>query len=177
MQSRVDYLNETARAYYTLDEPLISDKQWDALYGELQRLERETGVILPDSPSHRVGGDILPGFQEHTHLTRLWSMDKVQSLEALEGWIDRTERLAGKSDLQYFVEYKFDGLTLNLTYNEGKLVQAATRGNGVTAGSRFLRAPAAAFRAFLRGSRAVLLYSSRVLRRMMHSPCTSSLPL
>ena len=132
MQSRVDYLNETARAYYTLDEPLISDKQWDALYGELQRLERETGVILPDSPSHRVGGDILPGFQEHTHLTRLWSMDKVQSLEALEGWIDRTERLAGKSDLQYFVEYKFDGLTLNLTYNEGKLVQAATRGNGVT---------------------------------------------
>ncbi|MBQ9325793.1 MAG: NAD-dependent DNA ligase LigA [Clostridia bacterium] len=132
MRALVDRLNETAYAYYVLDNPLISDKQWDEMYAELQALEKETGTVLPDSPTHRVGGEPLKEFAPHTHLTRLWSMDKVQSLDALEEWIDRTERLAGRKNLPYFVEYKFDGLTLNLTYRDGNLVQAATRGNGVT---------------------------------------------
>ncbi len=132
MRALVDRLNETAYAYYVLDKPEISDMQWDQLYDQLTKLEKETGVVLPDSPTHRVGGEPLKGFEQHTHLHRLWSMDKVQSIGALEDWIRRTEKLAGQTDLQYYVEYKFDGLTLNLTYNEGKLVQAATRGNGVT---------------------------------------------
>ncbi|MBQ6175002.1 MAG: NAD-dependent DNA ligase LigA [Clostridia bacterium] len=130
MRALVDRLNEAASAYYQKDEPLMSDMQYDALYDELQRMEREHGTVLPDSPSHRVGGEPLAAFVQHRHITRLWSMDKVQSEEALNEWIDRTERLAGTSDLQYYVEYKFDGLTLNLTYRDGHLVQAATRGNG-----------------------------------------------
>ena len=130
MRPLVDRLNEAASAYYQHDAPIMSDMQYDALYDELQRMERESGEILPNSPSHRVGGEPLTAFEPHRHITRLWSMDKVQSEEALEAWIDRTERLAGRTDLQYYVEYKFDGLTLNLTYRDGQLVQAATRGNG-----------------------------------------------
>lgn len=132
MQELVRKLNETAYAYYVLDNPVISDMQWDRLYDELKKLETETGIILPDSPTQKVGGDPLKGFEEHRHITRLWSLDKVQSLEELEAWIQRTEKLADAKDLQYYVEYKFDGLTLNLTYRDGELVQAATRGNGVT---------------------------------------------
>ena len=132
MQELVRKLNETAYAYYVLDNPVISDMQWDSLYDELKKLEAETGIILPDSPTQRVGGDPLKGFEEHRHITRLWSLDKVQSMEELEAWIQRTEKLAEAKDLQYYVEYKFDGLTLNLTYRDGELVQAATRGNGVT---------------------------------------------
>ena len=132
MQELVRKLNETAYAYYVLDNPVISDMQWDRLYDELKKLETETGIILPDSPTQKVGGDPLKGFEEHRHITRLWSLDKVQSLEELEAWIQRTEKLAEAKDLQYYVEYKFDGLTLNLTYRDGELVQAATRGNGIT---------------------------------------------
>ena len=132
MRSLVDRLKETSYAYYVLDDPIISDMQWDKLYDELKALEKETGIVFPDSPTRKVGGETLQGFEEHTHLTRLWSMDKVQSFEELDAWIARTEKLAGRKDLQYYVEYKFDGLTLNLTYDGGKLIQAATRGNGVT---------------------------------------------
>jgi len=128
----VDRLNEAARAYYFSDEPIMSDKDWDALYDALCAMEKETGVVLPDSPTHRVGSEALTAFESHTHRSRLWSMDKVQSIEALDDWIRRTEKLSGRSDLTYYVEYKFDGLTLNLTYDGGLLIQAATRGNGVT---------------------------------------------
>ena len=132
MQELVRRLNETAYAYYVLDNPVISDMQWDRLYDELKKLEADTGVTLPDSPTKKVGGEPLKGFEEHRHITRLWSLDKVQSMEELDAWIARTEKLAEKENLQYFLEYKFDGLTLNLTYREGELIQAATRGNGIT---------------------------------------------
>jgi len=132
MRPLIDRLNETAHAYYVLGESVISDMQWDQMYDQLLDLEKESGIILPDSPTQRVGGEPLKGFEPHTHITRLWSMDKVQSIEALEDWIRRTEKLTGMTELQYYVEYKFDGLTLNLTYQDGQLVQAATRGNGVT---------------------------------------------
>ena len=132
MRPLVDELNRAAAAYYQQDAPFLSDMQYDRLFDELVRMEKESGVTLPDSPTHRVGGDPLARFEEHRHLNRLWSMDKVQSLPALDEWIDRTEKLAGRRDLQYYVEYKFDGLTINLTYRDGQLVQAATRGNGVT---------------------------------------------
>ena len=135
MRSLVDRLNQTAYEYYTLDNPSISDKEWDALYDELVKLENETGLRLPDSPTRRVGGEVLTGFEPHAHIARLWSMGKAQSIEELRDWANRAEKLrleAGLPALKYVVEHKFDGLTVNLTYEDGKLVQAATRGNGVT---------------------------------------------
>ena len=132
MHELVRELNRAAHAYYVLDDPYMTDMEFDRLYNELQALEMATNTVLPDSPTHRVGGEPLRSFASHTHINRLWSMDKVQSFDALEDWIVRTEKLAGRTDLTYYVEYKFDGLTLNLTYRDGQLVQAATRGNGVT---------------------------------------------
>ena len=134
MRSLVDYLNRTAYEYYVLDRPTISDAQWDQLYNQLVKMEKETDTVLPDSPTHRVGGEPLAAFVQHRHITRLWSMDKAQSEEELNAWFDRTEKLWAQEGslppLQYGVEYKFDGLTLNLTYENGILTQAATRGNG-----------------------------------------------
>ena len=69
MQSLVEYLNRTAYAYYVLDDPMISDKEWDELYNQLQAMEKETGVVLPDSPSLRVGGEPLAAFRQHRHVT------------------------------------------------------------------------------------------------------------
>ncbi len=135
MRELVDRLNETAHQYYTLDMPTISDKEWDAMYDELVRLEAETDERLPDSPTRRVGGDVLAGFEPHTHIARLWSMGKAQSIDALRDWAQRADKLraeAGFGAVKYVVEHKFDGLTINLTYENGNLVQAATRGNGVT---------------------------------------------
>ena len=140
MRELVDRLNETAYQYYTLDAPTISDAEWDRLYDELVRLENETGERLPDSPTRRVGGEVLSVFEPHTHIARLWSMGKAQSVEALEEWARRAAKLrddaiaAGAGPLPpitYVVEHKFDGLTVNLTYEGGRLVGAATRGNGI----------------------------------------------
>ena len=134
MRALIDKLNAANKAYYELDNPAISDAQWDKLYDELVLLEKETGIRLPDSPTHRVGGQPLPVFLQHRHISRLWSMDKVQDLDGLAAWVARVEKLAVQAGyagaITYFVEYKLDGLTLNLTYNNGELVQAATRGNG-----------------------------------------------
>ncbi len=140
MRELVDILNKYGYEYYVLDAPTVSDKEYDKLYDELTALEKETGVVLSDSPTRRVGGEPLKEFQPHTHINRLYSMDKAQSEEAVREWIKRCEKLrngavAGGNELpklQYVVEHKFDGLTLCLTYKEGRLVQAATRGNGVT---------------------------------------------
>ena len=139
MRKLVDRLNETAYQYYVLDEPTISDREWDALYDKLVQLEKETGERLPDSPTRRVGGEPLKAFEPHTHLARLWSMDKAQSVDSLREWYNRAERLraeanaggAGLPELSFVVEHKFDGLKVNLTYENGHLVHAATRGNGI----------------------------------------------
>ena len=133
MQELVDKLNAYARAYYVEDAPLISDGEYDALEAQLIALEKETGTVLPDSPTHRVGGEPLSKFEEHRHLGRLWSLDKVRTLDGIREWMDRVKKLLGLSeDPLYALEYKFDGLTINLTYENGLLVQGATRGNGVT---------------------------------------------
>ena len=130
----VDKLNEYSKAYYVLDAPKISDKEYDELYDELLRLEEQSGIILPDSPTQRVGGDPLPCFEPHTHIHRLWSLDKVRTREDLIDWGRRVERIAESQHLprvKYALEYKFDGLTINLTYEGGRLMTGATRGNGI----------------------------------------------
>ena len=139
MQALIEELNKASALYYTLGESPMSDAQWDAKYNELLALEKESGEILPGSPSVRVGAEPLSAFEPHRHISRLWSMDKVQSKEELLAWIKRTEKQHeqlsdGRGEplppLSYAVEYKLDGLTINLTYRDGQLVQAATRGNG-----------------------------------------------
>ncbi|ANY74149.1 DNA ligase (NAD(+)) LigA [Paenibacillus ihbetae] len=141
MEKLIAELNRYNYHYYTLDQPLVSDKEYDALYDQLVALERETGVTLPDSPTQRVGGEILKGFTPHRHLAPLWSLDKAQNIEQLRTWHDRVVRLVNDYNTKnpgsplptpcYALELKFDGLTLNLTYQNGKLIQASTRGNGV----------------------------------------------
>lgn len=128
-------LNDYAYHYYALDNPLVSDAEYDRLYDLLVQMEQETGVIEPDSPTRRVGGAVLPGFKKHTHLAPLWSLDKATSIDELIAWQERTNKsivAMGLSLPDYSLEYKFDGLTINLTYDGGLLVGAATRGDGVT---------------------------------------------
>lgn len=142
MEELVAELNKYNYHYYTLDAPLVSDKEYDVLYDKLVQLEAESGLVLPDSPTQRVGGELLKGFTPHRHLAPLWSLDKAQNIEQLRSWNARVLKLVNDYNTKnpanplpepcYAVELKFDGLTLNLTYQDGRLVQAATRGNGVT---------------------------------------------
>ena len=126
----VDILNKWAHEYYVLDKPTVSDKEYDALYDELRRLEEESGEIYPDSPTRRVGGEPIKAFEKHTHIARLFSLDKAVSETELRAFLTRVEKGAGENN-DYTVEYKFDGLTVCLTYDKGNFVRATTRGNGV----------------------------------------------
>ncbi|WP_309121768.1 NAD-dependent DNA ligase LigA [Paenibacillus sp.] len=140
MRRLVDELNHHNYLYYTLDRPELSDAEYDKLYDRLTALERETGEVLPDSPTLRVGGGILKGFEPHRHLARLWSLDKAQTKDDLLAWHTRVQKLVNDYNEKhpdaplpapsFVLELKFDGLTLNLTYDGGELVQASTRGNG-----------------------------------------------
>ncbi len=126
----VDILNKWAYEYYVLDNPTVSDKEYDALYDELRALESVSGEVYPDSPTRRVGGEPIKGFEKHTHIARLFSLDKAVTEEELFAFTTRVEKAAGKC-VDYTVEYKFDGLTVCLTYDKGAFVRATTRGNGV----------------------------------------------
>ena len=134
MRELIDKLNEASRRYYDQNESDISDDEWDAMYAELRKLEEKTGERMADSPTRRVGGAVMEGFEQHRHIARLWSMDKAQSEDEILAWAQRCEKqtndAGGLPKNSYCVEYKLDGLTVNLTYDGGKLVQAATRGNG-----------------------------------------------
>lgn len=141
MKILIEEINKHNYHYYTLDEPTITDQEYDALYDRLLKLEKESGTVLPNSPTLRVGGDILKGFEPHRHRSRLWSLDKAQSIEVLKNWHNRVQKLVNDYNSKnpstplpepsFAVELKFDGLTINLTYDQGNLVQASTRGNGV----------------------------------------------
>ena len=125
-----DILNKWAYEYYVLDAPTVSDKEYDALYDELKKLEEENGVVFDDSPTRRVGGEPIKAFQQHTHIERLFSLDKCVSENELQAFLTRVKKAVGEG-VAYTVEYKFDGLTVCLTYDKGKFVRATTRGNGV----------------------------------------------
>ena len=130
MQNLVKELNFHAEQYYKFDSPVISDGEYDKLYDRLVALEKETGSVLPDSPTRRVGDDVLKEFKQYRHTHKLYSLDKCQSYEELLAWRARTEKALGRK-YDMTAEYKFDGLTINLTYENGALVSAATRGNGL----------------------------------------------
>lgn len=129
MQQMVNQLNEWAYKYYVLDEPAVPDTTYDALYDRLVLLEKQTGIVLPDSPTRRVGGEPLKSFQKHVHLKRLYSLDKVQSFGELRDWVNKV--VAAVGNVLFTVELKYDGLTVNVTYKDGRFVGASTRGNGV----------------------------------------------
>ena len=114
--------------YYVLDNPTISDSEYDKLYYSLVDLEKETGVVLPYSPTLRVGDRVLEGFTKKRHEVNLYSLNKVRDFEALEQWVSDMQKETGGTD--FAVEYKFDGLNLVIEYNDGLFVSATTRGNG-----------------------------------------------
>lgn len=139
IEKLVDELNRYAFEYYALDNPTITDKEYDKKYDELKKLEEEEKYVLPYSPTLRVGDIVLDGFNKYTHKARLWSLDKAQSVGELQDWHNRNVKFLAEMraqgddlpDLKYIVTKKFDGLTINLTYDEsGILKAAATRGTG-----------------------------------------------
>ena len=141
LEELVELLNKYAYEYYSLDNPSVSDKEYDSKYDELRALEEETGYILPYSPTQRVGDVVLQGFNKYTHKARLWSLDKAQNFDEIKDWHNRNVKFVNEMnsrgenlpELRYVITKKFDGLTINLTYNEDGILQtAATRGNGET---------------------------------------------
>lgn len=137
----IDKINELNYHYYTLDNPIVSDGEYDKLYDELLKLEKKTGYVNEFSPTQRVGGAILDKFEKHFHITRLYSQDKSQNITQLKDWLIRTKKLRDQynkthedklEELEFITEYKFDGLTINLTYENGLLKTAATRGDGIS---------------------------------------------
>ena len=140
MENLIKEIDKLNYHYYTLDDPLLSDAEYDKLYDKLVNLEKESGRVLPYSPTTRVGGAVLSKFEKHTHLARLYSMDKAQGDEALFEWFNRIEKFVSDynqnnvnklPEPEFIVELKFDGLTINLTYENQNLVMASTRGNGI----------------------------------------------
>ncbi len=129
MRKLVDLLNKYAHEYYVLDNPTVSDKEYDRLYDQLLKLEKQTGTVLFDSPTKRVGGEPISAFKKHEHINRLYSLDKATNFDEITAFDKRVNKDGNQSE--YTVEYKFDGLTVCLTYDQGKFVCATTRGNGV----------------------------------------------
>ena len=128
MEELVDLINYHNYNYYSLDNPTISDAEWDKLYDRLLALEKETGIVLPNSPSKRVGGEILSSFKKYKHEIQLYSLEKCNVYDDLIHWLNEIKKKDEKAE--FYVEYKYDGLTVSLTYENGVLVSGATRGNG-----------------------------------------------
>ena len=129
MKKLVDLINKYNYEYYILDKPTVSDIEYDRLLDELFKLEKQTGLVLDNSPTHKVGSEPISKFTKVTHTNRLYSLEKSQSIDEIQDWIDRNERLSSFTP-EYTCEYKFDGLTIVVTYVDGKYTQAVTRGNG-----------------------------------------------
>jgi DNA ligase (NAD+) len=121
MKEKIEILNRASKAYYQDAEEMMSNFEYDKLYDELAALEAETGMILAGSPTQNVGYEVLSDLPKERHPERMLSLDKTKDRQALAEW------LAGQKGL---LSWKLDGLTIVLTYEEGKLVKALTRGNG-----------------------------------------------
>lgn len=131
MKELVEKLNKYAALYYEEDAPVVSDAEYDKLYDELRALEESEGYSLKNSPTHRVGGAPQKKFAQSKHLLRLYSLDKCRTKEEIAEWYARIVKVVGREP-EITAEYKFDGLTLNILYEGGEMVKAATRGDGVT---------------------------------------------
>ena len=129
MKELVELLNRYATEYYTSDNPSVSDSEYDRLYRELVELEKaHPDQVLPESPTHRVGGKILDGFEKYSHQYPLYSLQDAFSREELDAFDARVRKEL--EDVTYICELKIDGLSISLTYEQGIFVAGATRGDG-----------------------------------------------
>src|SRR5216684_1389484 len=135
LEKRIEALRDKIRhhehLYYVLDQPEISDTEFDALMQQLQQLEAEhPTLITPDSPTQRVGGKPREGFVKTRHSSPMLSLDNTYSEEELRAWERRVHELSGRKDVDYVCELKLDGMSLALIYEDGHLVRGVTRGDG-----------------------------------------------
>ena len=142
LRSRIDY---HGHRYYVLDDPEISDSQYDELMQELRRIEaKHPALVTPDSPTQRVGAEPLDGFERAEHPIPLLSLGNAFDEEEFMAWHTRVADLLEEPGFDMVCELKFDGLAVALTYEDGRLIRGATRGNGavgedVTANLRTIR--------------------------------------
>jgi DNA ligase (NAD+) len=131
MTELINEIRDHQFKYYVLDQPSVSDAQFDELLRELQSLEDKNPELRePDSPTQHVGGGFSTQFEQRDHIEKMMSLDNVFDAEELAQWFDRVEKEI--TEPQYLCEVKVDGLAINLTYENGVLVRGLTRGNGVT---------------------------------------------
>jgi len=135
VEKKIDALREKIRhhehLYYVLDNPTISDPDFDKLMQQLKDLEAENpSLMTQDSPTQRVGGKPREGFVKVPHSSPMLSLDNTYNEEELRDWERRVHELSGRSDVDYVCELKLDGMSLALIYEEGKLVRGITRGDG-----------------------------------------------
>ena len=134
-EKKIEALREKIRhhehLYYVLDNPEISDADFDKLMQKLKNLESEhPSLVTPDSPTQRVGGKPREGFIKVPHSSPMLSLDNTYNEEELRGWERRVHELSGRSDVDYVCELKLDGMSLALIYEDGRLVRGVTRGDG-----------------------------------------------
>jgi DNA ligase (NAD+) len=135
LKKKIEALREKIRhhehLYYVLDNPEISDAEYDKLMQQLKDLENEhPALVTPDSPTQRVGGKPREGFVKVRHSTPMLSLDNTYNEEELRDWERRVHELSGRSDVDYVCELKLDGMSLALVYEDGKLARGVTRGDG-----------------------------------------------
>ena len=121
MKELIDILSSASKAYYAEDREIMSNYEYDRLYDELQALEDETGTVLAGSPTTQIGYEAVDELPKERHESPMLSLDKTKDREALRSWLKDKEGL---------LSWKLDGLTIVLTYRDGKLYKAVTRGNG-----------------------------------------------
>lgn len=128
-----DEIRRHDHAYYVLTQPVISDRQYDQLFDELRKIETQfPDLVTPDSPTQRVGGRPLEGFTQVTHAVRMLSIDNTYNEQELRDFDGRVARGLQGESYEYVIDPKVDGVACSLRYEDGKLVQAATRGDGTT---------------------------------------------
>lgn len=126
-----DQIRHHEYRYYVLDDPEISDAEFDQLMGQLQKIEvAHPELITPDSPTQRVGGKPREGVVKAAHSSPMLSLDNTYNVDDLRNWERRVHELSGRSDIDYVCELKLDGMSLALHYEDGKLVRGITRGDG-----------------------------------------------
>src|SRR5437879_13323206 len=133
LESLRDSIRHHECRYYVLDDPEISDAEFDRLMNQLKKLEAEQPeLITADSPTQRVGGKPREGFVKVPHSIPMLSLDNAYSEEELRAWERRVHELSGRKDVDYVCELKLDGMSLSLGYDDGHLARGITRGDGAT---------------------------------------------